>query len=135
MKPSFCSPRIKEAFERQRVFLFGRGPSKLQAMLVLGCVVQGGGVGGVWDKSVDTGGRGRGRKTELLAPGREICYCMRGCWKEDSISSVHEEGEKKRRGGGKGVETVRWGYGRRQMDGGGRLKSVIESGGKREREA
>lgn len=76
--------------------------------------------GGVWDKSVDTeGGGGVGRKTELLAPGREICYCMRGCWKEDSISSVHEEGEKKEEGMGEGVETVRRGYGRRQMDGGG----------------
>lgn len=39
VKPSFCSSRIKEAFERQRAFLFRGGPSKLQAMLVLGCVV------------------------------------------------------------------------------------------------
>lgn len=39
VKPSFCSSRIKEAFERQRAFLFCGGPSKLQAMLVLGCVV------------------------------------------------------------------------------------------------
>lgn len=65
VKPSFCSLWIKEAFERQRVFLFHGGPSKLQAMLVLGCVVGGGG-------EQECGHR---QKTELLAPGREICYC------------------------------------------------------------
>lgn len=66
VKSSFCSQRIKEAFERQRVFLFHGGPSKLQAMLVLGCVVV-----RVW------GGQecGHRQKTELLAPGKEICYC------------------------------------------------------------
>lgn len=66
MKPSFCSPGIKEAFERQRVFLFHGGPSKLQAMLVLGCVVGG------WGVRQECGHR---QKTELLAPGREICHC------------------------------------------------------------
>lgn len=58
---------------------------------------------------------------------------MRGCWKEDSISSVHEEGEKKRRGGGKGVETVRRGYGRRQMDGGATKKCDRERRKERKR--
>lgn len=63
VNPSFCSLRIKEAFERQRVFLFHGGPSKLQAMLVL---LLGVGVG------QECGHR---QETELLAPGREICYC------------------------------------------------------------
>lgn len=63
VKPSFCSPQIKEAFERQRVFLFHGRPSKLQAMLVLGCVV---------GRGQECGHR---QKTELLAAGREICYC------------------------------------------------------------
>lgn len=61
VNPSFCSPWIKEAFERQRVFLFHGGPSKLQAMLVL--------LLGVGQEC------GHRQETELLAPGREICYC------------------------------------------------------------
>lgn len=65
VKPSFCLLRIKEAFERQRVFLFRGGPSKLQAMLVLGYVA---GTGGGQE-------HGHRQKTELLAPGREIWSC------------------------------------------------------------
>lgn len=65
MKLPFCSPWIKAAFEIQCVFLFCGGPSKLQAMLVPSCVV------------ASVGGQecGHRQETELLAPGREICYC------------------------------------------------------------
>lgn len=88
MKPSFCSPWIKEAFERQRVFLFHGGPSKLQAMLVLGCVV-----GGVRGGRQECGHR---QKTELLAPGREICYCE-GVGRR---TAYHLSMKKKKRRGG-----------------------------------
>lgn len=75
VKPSFCSSRIKEAFERQRVFLFHGGPSKLQAMLVPGLCCWGvEGEGGGWRVEA-TGVCGHRQETELLAPGREICYC------------------------------------------------------------
>lgn len=63
VKPSFCSPRIKEAFERQRVFLFHGGPSKLQAMLVLGCVVG----------RVEGEGRGGGTGARTQAEDRVTC--------------------------------------------------------------
>lgn len=56
-------------------------------------------------------------KTELLAPGREICYC------EDvgRRTAYHLSMKKKKRGGGGGGggETVRQGYRRRQMERGG----------------
>lgn len=100
VKPSFCLLWIKEAFERQRVFLFHGGPSKLQAMLVLGCVVGGWGGGtGVWTQGEDR-----------VTRSRERNMLRQGCWKADSISSVYE-GEK--RGG-----AVRQGYSGRQMEGG-----------------
>lgn len=79
MKPSFCLPWIKEAFERQRVFLFHGGPSKLQAMLVLGCVVGGWGGG---DRSVDTGGRqsyllqGEKYATARMLEGGQHIICL-----------------------------------------------------------
>lgn len=40
---------------------------------------------------------------------------LRGCWKEDSVSSVYEEIKKRR-----GSERVRQGYRKRQMERGGR---------------
>lgn len=63
VKPSFCSSRIKEAFERQRVFLFHGGPSKLQAMLVPGLCCWG---GGGW------------RRQECVDTGRRQSYSLRG---------------------------------------------------------
>lgn len=81
VKPSFCPPRIKEAFERQRVFLFRGGPSKLQAMLVVGCVVVGEGGGG-WDRSVDTGRRqsyllqGKKYATARVLEGGQRIICL-----------------------------------------------------------
>lgn len=70
------------------MFLFHGGPSKLQAMLVLGCVV--GGLGGeatgVWTQAEDR-----------VTRSRERNMVLRGCWKEDSVSSVYEE--KKKKGG------------------------------------
>lgn len=82
VKLSFCLPWIKEAFERQRVFLFHRGPSRLQAMLVLGCVVGAwGGVAG--SRSVDTGRRqsyllqGEKYATVRVLEGGQRIICLR----------------------------------------------------------
>lgn len=113
VKPSFCSSRIKEAFERQRVFLFHGGPSKLQAMLVPELCCWGGGGGG-WrvegggDRSVWT------QAGDRVTRSGERNMLLRGCWKEDSVSSVCWREREKEWG-----ERVRQGYRKRQMEGRG----------------
>lgn len=55
-------------------------------------------------------------KTELLAPGREICYCE-DVGRRTAYHLSMKKKKKGRRWGG--AETVRQGYRRRQMERGG----------------
>lgn len=114
VKPSFCLLWIKEAFERQRVFLFHGGPSKLQAMLVPGCVV------GRGDRSVDTG-----RRQSYLLQGEKYGTVM-GVGRR---TAYHLSVKKKKKSGG---ERVRQGYRKRQMEKGG-VESETDREGKREK--
>lgn len=77
---------------------------------------------------------GHRQKTELLAPGKEICYCE-GVGRRTAYHLSMKKEKKKERGWN---ERVRQSYRKRQMErgegGGGGLESETEGEGKRAKE-
>lgn len=108
VKPSFCLLWIKDAFEKQRVFLSHRGPSGLWAMLVPCFLV---GVCECACTSVHIRVRGQECRNgeDRVTCSRERNMLRRGCWKEDSISSVYEEEKRE----DIAIESDRWRGGRK----------------------